>query len=68
MIKGDVKASEPSMNLPQMQLAKNLESNSSTEEARLKTVAVEINNDKLDVKIRFARLKRRMRTRSSSIF
>jgi hypothetical protein len=67
MIKGDVKISEPAINM-QPQAVKKIETGFSTEDARLKTSAVETDTDKLDVKIRFARLKRRMRTRSSSIF
>lgn len=68
MIKGDVKISEPSMNAPQIQPVKNLEANFSTEEVRRRVAAIETGGDKMDVKIRFTRLKRRMRTRSSSIF
>lgn len=68
MIKGDVKISEPGGNTPQIQPAEKPETNFSTEEIKLITSGVETEAEKLDVKIRFARLKRRIRTRSSSIF
>jgi hypothetical protein len=69
MIKGDLKISEPGANVPQIQPAKKTETNFAIEETRLMaTAAAETGSEKLDVKIRFARLKRRMRSRSSSIF
>ena len=68
MIKGDVQISEPAMNLPPIQLRKNIETNLSTEETRINTTIVEKSTSKLELKNHFARLKRRMRGRSSSIF
>ena len=68
MIKGDAQISDPAMNLPPIRLRKNLETNFSGEERRAETPLVEKVNGRVDVKIHFARLKRRMRRRSSSIF
>ena len=68
MIKGELKLPEAAAKIPLGQACKNLETNLLTEEMRLKTSETETGADKLDVKIRFTRLKRRMRTRSSSIF
>jgi hypothetical protein len=68
MIKGDIQISEPAMDLPPMQLRKDLETNLLTEETRVNKLVIEKTTDKLEVKNHFARLKRRMRGSSSGIF
>jgi hypothetical protein len=67
MIKGDAQVLEPARNVPAMQLGKNLETNFSTGEKVIETTIVEKITERLDVKTNFARLKKRMRSRSSNI-
>lgn len=67
MIKGDVQIPEPAMVLPPLPLRKDLDTNFSTEETRIETSIIEKSADKIEVELHFARLKRRMRSRSSSI-
>ena len=68
MIKSDVQITETAMNLPPIQLRKNLNGNIPKGETKIENSMIVKASDKLNDDNHFARLKRRMRGRSTSIF
>jgi len=68
MIKSDVQITETAMNMPQADLRNNLNLNLSSTETKIENPLVEKINDRLNTRNHFTRLKRRMRSRGSSIF
>lgn len=68
MIKIDAQISETTPSPPNVRLRRNAETNRSADNAKIEISDDGEAADARDVKIRFVRLKRRIRTRSSSIF
>ncbi|MGI9036610.1 MAG: hypothetical protein ACR2GD_11300 [Pyrinomonadaceae bacterium] len=67
MVKSGAHILESAMNLPANRRVKNREVNFSIREETSETSMVEKITEKLDVRVRVARLKKRMRTRSTNI-
>ena len=67
MIKSGMQISEAAMN-PPVQLHKNLNTNLPKDESKIEIPMVAKSDDRLSVNNHFARLKKRMRGRSNSIF
>jgi hypothetical protein len=68
MIKSDAQISDTAINLPQVNLRDNLTASFSTVEAKTENPLNGKSNEKAVVKTHFARLKRRLRCRPTSIF
>ncbi|MGI9037121.1 MAG: hypothetical protein ACR2GD_13930 [Pyrinomonadaceae bacterium] len=67
MVKSDAQILEPAINLQKIHFQKNAETNFSVKsEAEGTSIAGKI-SEKFDVRLRFKRLKKRMRSRSSNI-
>ncbi|MGI8470183.1 MAG: hypothetical protein ACR2N3_17210 [Pyrinomonadaceae bacterium] len=67
MVKSGAQILEPAMNLPTIRFQKNSEMNLSVKSETEETSMVERISEKLDVRVRFNRLKKRLRNRSSNI-
>lgn len=67
MVKSGARILEPAINLPTIHFQKNSETNFSVKSETEETSMVEKISEKLDVRIHFNRLKKRMRNRSSNI-
>ena len=68
MIKSGMQATETAINLSQVEIRTNLKQGFSPEEIKIENPVVQKVNERLTVKTHFARLKKRMRCRPSSIF
>jgi hypothetical protein len=68
MVKSDVKNIETVVEVTTVNLHSNLNKNFPPGEAKVKTEKIEKGNTKLKIKAHYARLKKRLRCRPSSIF
>lgn len=67
MVKGEAQVFEPGVKLSPAQLKDQPEANFAVKETSEEVSIIEKISDKFDVKVRFARLRKRMRNRPSNI-